>query len=63
MSGTDHASFSGRRFAELELYTLLIKMLPKYQLSTKVENLKIKQKLVVMPSEPLQMCFSKRVEK
>lgn len=59
-----HTDFIGRRLAELELYILLAKMLPKYQLSTSLEaaDLKLKQAGVLRPAVPLPMNVTSRVK-
>ena len=52
-----HILSTGRRLAELELYILLAKALPKYQLSTSLKEIKLKQSTVLQPAVPVPVNF------
>ena len=52
--------YLGRRLAELELLLLLTKVLPKYRLSTEVEDIKMRNEIVLMPDVPLHINFKRR---
>ena len=56
---TSCSVYAGRRFAELELYILMTRLLPKYRLSTDIQHMKIVKKLVLQPNIPLHIKFSK----
>ena len=51
---------TGRRFAELELYVLMTKLLPKYRLSTDIQHMKTIKKLTLLPDLPLHIKFDRR---
>ena len=53
---------AGRRLAELELYLLLAKMIPKYHLTTNLKkaDLKTKQVTVLRPAVPVPVYFHPR---
>ena len=45
--------FIGRRLAELELYVLLSKIIPKFYLSTDVQELELTHKTVITTNKPV----------
>ena len=53
-------SFIGQRLAELELYILLAKIIPKFCLSTDVRELELTQKTVLTTEKPVKIKMIKR---
>ena len=52
--------FIGRRLAELELYILLSKLIPKFQLSTDIQELELSQRTIVTTEKPVKIKMVKR---
>ena len=51
---------TGRRLAEMEMFVLMIKLLPMYILSTNVKELELKYGTVCSPMLPLHINFTRR---
>ena len=51
---------TGRRLAELELFVLLAKILPKYHLATNVKEMKARIETFLAPNLPLHINFRRR---
>ena len=56
----DSNLFIGRRLAELELYILLSKLIPKFHLSTEVQELELCQKTVLTTEKPVKIKMVER---
>ncbi len=52
---------TGRRLAELELYILLTKLIPRFTLSTDKDSIALFQGTVLKPNEPVTISISKRL--
>ena len=50
----------GRRLAELELYVLLSKIIPKFHISTEMKELKLVQKTVLTTDNPVKLKLTPR---
>ena len=52
--------FVGRRLAELELYILLSKIIPKFHLSTNLQELELIQRTVLTTNHPVKIKMIER---
>ena len=52
--------FIGRRLAELELYVLLSKLIPKFCLSTEMQELELYQTTILTTKNPVKIKMVKR---
>ncbi len=51
---------TGRRLAELEIYILLTKLIPRFTLSTDKDSIALFQAIVLRPNEPVTFTIKKR---
>jgi len=51
----------GRRLAELEIFVLLTKIIPRFTLSTSKESIDIAQKTTLLPNESIPVTFTERL--
>ena len=52
--------FSGRRFAEQEMYVVIIKILQNFQLEWKFADLSQKFQILMVPDAPVHVTFKDR---
>ena len=55
-----HVHWTGRRLAELEIYILLTKLIPRFTLSTDKDSIALFQGTVLKPNEPVPITFKDR---
>lgn len=52
--------YIGRRVAELELYVLMAKIIPRYVLSTNLKEMQVKRFNFLTPRKPVHLKFTPR---
>ena len=55
-----YVHWTGRRLAELEIYILLTKLIPRFTLSTDKDSIDLFQSTVLKPNEPVPITFKER---
>ncbi|KAK8738178.1 hypothetical protein OTU49_004086 [Cherax quadricarinatus] len=58
--GTGTRMCIGRRIAEQEMYTFLARVMHRFNVDYKYEDIDLVSKLVYMPSKPLKFSFTER---